>query len=66
MLQIQKKHAVKIRELMKLIENNSIVHDKMFNGICVEMNIDPETAEGDILFDHIFNGTRWQVKYVDN
>ena len=60
---IDKKYKARIKALQKLNEKNSDAENEEFVSICEELDIDPESEDGDALFDHIFNGTMWTVKF---
>lgn len=63
MLTIDKKFTNKINRLKKLSESNTDKEAKMFEKLCSDMNIEPNSNEGDCLFDHIFNDCDWTVEY---
>lgn len=63
MLIIQKKFVNKIKKLKKLSEDNTNKEAQMFDKLCAEMDIHPDSEDGDCLFDHVFNDLDWSVEY---
>ena len=57
----ESKKAVKL--LKKFIESNDKTEDKMFRKLCKWLTIDPDSPEGEALWDHVYNDTDWTVKY---
>lgn len=65
MITIHKKHKKEIAAFRKDILAEMAAQDKIFSKLCKKLNIDPESDDGDVLFDHIYNDTDWTVKYTD-
>lgn len=57
----ESKKAVKL--LKKFVSINDKEEDKMFRKLCKWLGIDPDSAEGEALWDHVYNDTDWTVKY---
>ena len=65
MININKKHKKEISAFRKEILAETARQDKLFSKICKKLNIDPESDDGDAVFDHIYNDSNWTVKYTD-
>ena len=65
MININKKHKKEISAFRKEILAETTRQDKIFCKICKKLNIDPESDDGDALFDHIYNDSDWTVVYTD-
>lgn len=64
-MKINKKHGKEIAAFRKEILAEMARQDKMFAKLCKKLNIAPDGADGDALFDHIYNGTDWTIEYTD-
>jgi hypothetical protein len=63
MIKINKKHKKEIDAFRKDILSEMAAQDKVFFKLCKKLNIDPDSDDGDTLFDHIYNDTDWTVEY---
>lgn len=65
MIKINKKHKKEIDAFRKDILAEMAAQDKVFSKLCKKLNIDPESEDGDAVFDHIYNDSNWTVEYTD-
>lgn len=61
-LKLNKKQQKEITRLRKLIKKHNMEEDREFEALITSMHVNDEQAE--IIWDHIYNGTKWSVEYV--
>lgn len=61
-LKIDKKHQPLINDFKRIINANREIEDKLFESLISKMKLD--TSQEELLFDYVYNDTRWTVQFV--
>ena len=63
MITLNKKYKKLVNAFAKGVKARNKEEDRLFNALCKELNVDGESNEGESLWDHVYNGSDWTVKY---
>jgi hypothetical protein len=65
MITIENKHKLEIGNLKKKVELRSKQETEWFEAICKKVGVDPDSCDGTILFDHIFNDCQVAANQIE-
>lgn len=63
MITLDKKNKKLVDRAKQKIEALTIQQNDLFTLLCNQVGIQEDTAEAESLWDHVFNGTDWAIKF---